>query len=103
MVLWPHLSAFLSLSSSFFLPPSFSLFLSLLFSSYFFLSPGFSFSLMSKIVNAPKKSPKARLVALGDKLYNLRDLIRCHPDEWDEERVHQYFVWSSKVGKEGLE
>ena len=54
---------------------------------------------LSKIVNAPNKSHKARLVALGDKLYNLRDLTRSHPDGWDEDRVHEYFVWASKVGK----
>jgi hypothetical protein len=33
-----------------------------------------------QIVNAPKKSPGAKLVKLADKLYNLRDLDRVIPE-----------------------
>lgn len=33
-----------------------------------------------QIVNAPHKSPRAKLVKLADKLYNLRDLARVVPE-----------------------
>ena len=50
-----------------------------------------------QIVNAPHKSPQAKLVKLADKLYNLRDLQRLPPDDWSETRIHEYFVWASYV------
>ncbi|XP_069136125.1 guanosine-3',5'-bis(diphosphate) 3'-pyrophosphohydrolase MESH1-like [Argopecten irradians] len=50
-----------------------------------------------QINHAPHASYKAKLVKLADKLYNLRDLRRCTPRGWTEERVQEYFVWSSKV------
>ena len=50
-----------------------------------------------QIVNAPKKSHKARLVSYADKLYNLRDLSETTPAGWSQERVHEYFEWSAKV------
>jgi hypothetical protein len=42
---------------------------------------------MFKIVTAPKKSHKAKLVKLGDKLYNIRDLLKETPQGWSEERA----------------
>ena len=50
-----------------------------------------------QVINAPKKSPRAKLVKLADKLYNLRDLHQSPPEDWTEERIQQYFVWSSYV------
>lgn len=50
-----------------------------------------------QVVNAPKKSHRAKLVKLADKLYNLRDLQRETPKGWSEERTRLYFVWSSYV------
>merc|ERR1712168_917442 len=50
-----------------------------------------------QIENAPKKSKEAKQVKLADKLYNLRDLNRCTPSGWDEERVTNYFIWAQKV------
>lgn len=50
-----------------------------------------------QITHAATASPKAKLVKLADKLYNLRDLNRQTPIGWSEERVHEYFVWASKV------
>ena len=32
-----------------------------------------------QVINAPKKSPRAKLVKLADKLYNLRDLHKSPP------------------------
>ena len=33
-----------------------------------------------QVINAPKKSPRAKLVKLADKLYNLRDLHQSPPE-----------------------
>lgn len=52
-----------------------------------------------QIQHAPRCSYQAKLVKLADKLYNLRDLQRCTPKGWSEERVEQYFIWASKVVK----
>jgi len=46
---------------------------------------------------AATTSPRAKLVKLADKLYNLRDLMRCTPLGWSEERVQDYFEWAAKV------
>ncbi|KAK7791834.1 hypothetical protein R5R35_001249 [Gryllus longicercus] len=50
-----------------------------------------------QIVHAIESSPQAKLVKLADKLFNLRDLNRATPEGWNEERVHEYFVWAKKV------
>ncbi|CAM1312775.1 HDDC3 (predicted) [Pycnogonum litorale] len=50
-----------------------------------------------QIARAPQCSYKAKLVKLADKLYNLRDLNRTIPQGWTDDRVHEYFVWASKV------
>ena len=54
-----------------------------------------------QIVNAPHKSHKARLIKLGDKLYNLRDLLITTPEGWSDDRVQEYFEWAAKVCQEG--
>nr|XP_011448343.2 guanosine-3',5'-bis(diphosphate) 3'-pyrophosphohydrolase MESH1 [Crassostrea gigas] len=54
-----------------------------------------------QIEHAPHASYKAKLVKLADKLYNLRDLNRCTPVGWSQERVTEYFQWAHKV-VEGL-
>lgn len=55
------------------------------FAMYIFFSTPLSFS------------PKAKLVKLADKLYNLRDLEKATPVGWSEQRVQEYFDWSRKV------
>lgn len=50
-----------------------------------------------QIEHAVHASPKAKLVKLADKLYNLRDLQRCTPTGWTEERKNEYFIWAKKV------
>lgn len=50
-----------------------------------------------QVVNAPGKTPEAKAVKLADKLYNLRDLNRCTPIGWDEERVTNYFKFAKEV------
>lgn len=52
-----------------------------------------------QIVHAPDSTYEAKLVKLADKLNNLRDLERGTPIGWTEERVQEYFEWSSKVCK----
>lgn len=44
-----------------------------------------------QIENAPKKSHKAKLVILADKLHNLRDLQKATPTSWSQDRVKEYF------------
>ena len=50
-----------------------------------------------QIEHSPHASPRAKLVKLADKLYNLRDLKRVPPTSWSEERVNDYFYWAAKV------
>lgn len=50
-----------------------------------------------QIEHASLSSPKAKLVKLADKLYNLRDLQRCLPEGWTEHRRLDYFKWAKKV------
>ncbi|KAM6195791.1 guanosine-3',5'-bis(diphosphate) 3'-pyrophosphohydrolase MESH1 [Sarcoramphus papa] len=50
-----------------------------------------------QVERAPGSSPRAKLVKLADKLYNLRDLNRCTPQGWSSERVQEYFQWASRV------
>ncbi|XP_003747630.1 guanosine-3',5'-bis(diphosphate) 3'-pyrophosphohydrolase MESH1 [Galendromus occidentalis] len=50
-----------------------------------------------QIEHALHASPKAKLIKLADKLYNLEDLQRCTPKGWTEDRVNAYFEWAQKV------
>jgi len=44
-----------------------------------------------QIENAPHKSKKAKIVKLSDKLYNLRDLMRAPPENWQLIHIQGYF------------
>ncbi|NXG22887.1 MESH1 pyrophosphohydrolase, partial [Grallaria varia] len=50
-----------------------------------------------QVERAPGCSPRAKLVKLADKLYNLRDLNRCTPQGWSAQRVQEYFRWAALV------
>jgi (p)ppGpp synthase/HD superfamily hydrolase len=50
-----------------------------------------------QIEHAKKLSTEARLVKLGDKLYNLRDLAVKPPPTWRRERIQGYFAWAYQV------
>lgn len=50
-----------------------------------------------QIEHAKHSNPKAKLVKLADKLYNLRDLQQSIPEGWTKERCNEYFVWAKKV------
>lgn len=50
-----------------------------------------------QIEHAKTISPKAKLVKLADKLYNLRDLQKELPTWWTKERGDEYFIWAKQV------
>lgn len=52
---------------------------------------------MKQIEKAPLSSKEAKVVKLADKIYNLRDLNRQTQRGWSDDRVNEYFIWSSKV------
>ena len=94
---WYRLTSSLSLSPS--LSPSLSLSLPPSLSPSLSLPPSLSLFFSLQIVHAAHCSHKAKLVKLGDKLYNIRDLTRCTPQGWSEERVQEYFKWAAQVRK----
>jgi GTP diphosphokinase / guanosine-3',5'-bis(diphosphate) 3'-diphosphatase len=50
-----------------------------------------------QIENAPKKSVRAQVIKLADKISNLRSILTSPPVDWDEERKRQYFEWAKQV------
>jgi guanosine-3',5'-bis(diphosphate) 3'-pyrophosphohydrolase len=50
-----------------------------------------------QIVHAPTLSPGARLIKLGDKLCNVRDVIHDPPPSWDPVRRKAYLNWAAEV------
>ncbi len=50
-----------------------------------------------QIVNAPKKSTRAQVIKLADKISNLRALLASPPSGWDLQRKREYFEWAKRV------
>src|SRR5437764_7298937 len=50
-----------------------------------------------QIETAPKKSVRAQMLKLADKISNLRSIIERPPADWDLERKRQYFEWAKQV------
>jgi len=50
-----------------------------------------------QIEHAATASPQAKLVKLGDKICNLRDIVATPPHDWSEARKREYFLWASQV------
>lgn len=50
-----------------------------------------------QIENAPHKSTGAKLVKLGDKCCNVRDLVVMPPENWSLERRREYLLWTEQV------
>lgn len=50
-----------------------------------------------QIEHAPDKSAGAAQIKLGDKLYNLTDLAKSPPSDWEQERIDAYFKWAKSV------
>jgi guanosine-3',5'-bis(diphosphate) 3'-pyrophosphohydrolase len=50
-----------------------------------------------QIEHAPHISSRARLVKLGDKICNIRDVSEAPPANWSIERRREYFDWTEQV------
>lgn len=50
-----------------------------------------------QIENSAKKSPRAKLLKLADKLCNIQDLVHLPPSNWSLKRRQDYLSWSEKV------
>ena len=50
-----------------------------------------------QIVNAPKKTVRAQVIKLADKISNLRAVLASPPSDWSVERQRQYFEWAKQV------
>ena len=50
-----------------------------------------------QIEHAPELSYPARLIKLGDKIDNCRDILCDPPENWPLERMQEYIQWSADV------
>jgi GTP diphosphokinase / guanosine-3',5'-bis(diphosphate) 3'-diphosphatase len=50
-----------------------------------------------QIVNAPFKSPGAKLIKIADKTCNLRGILIDPPKPWSVQRQLEYFLWAKQV------
>lgn len=50
-----------------------------------------------QVINAPHKSPGAKLIKLADKTSNVREIGVDPPTHWNLERRLEYFAWAEKV------
>ncbi|CAN5707727.1 HD domain-containing protein [soil metagenome] len=50
-----------------------------------------------QIEHAPHLSQGAKLIKLGDKISNIRDVMENPPDGWSDERQLEYVNWGEKV------
>ena len=50
-----------------------------------------------QVLHAPELSLSAKLIKLGDKLVNCRDILESPPSDWSLERRQQYIQWAADV------
>ena len=50
-----------------------------------------------QIVNAPHKSPRAKMLKIADKISNIKAIKNSPPADWTEERKQEYFEWAKQV------
>ena len=50
-----------------------------------------------QVETAAKKSPRAKLLKLADKLCNVKDLVESPPADWSMKRRQEYLDWTEKV------
>jgi guanosine-3',5'-bis(diphosphate) 3'-pyrophosphohydrolase len=50
-----------------------------------------------QVKNAPKKTSRAQVIKLADKISNVRSVLSSPPADWSEERKRDYFEWSKRV------
>ena len=50
-----------------------------------------------QVEHAPRLSPEAKLVKLGDKISNIKDVTNKPPKDWDIQRRREYIDWGESV------
>ena len=50
-----------------------------------------------QVVNASKKSVRAQMLKLADKISNLPAILDSPPADWSLERRREYFEWAKRV------
>jgi len=50
-----------------------------------------------QVVNAPKKSVRAQVIKLADKISNVRAIRFSPPADWNVERRREYLAWAKQV------
>jgi guanosine-3',5'-bis(diphosphate) 3'-pyrophosphohydrolase len=50
-----------------------------------------------QIQHAPLRSRKAKIIKLGDKIANVRDVTNTPPEAWSLQRRREYLDWTSQV------
>ena len=50
-----------------------------------------------QVANAPKKSPRAKMLKIADKASNLRAIVASPPKDWPAKRKRAYFSWAQDV------
>jgi guanosine-3',5'-bis(diphosphate) 3'-pyrophosphohydrolase len=50
-----------------------------------------------QVETAPKKSERARLLKIADKISNLRSIATSPPADWDATRALEYIDWAERV------
>jgi (p)ppGpp synthase/HD superfamily hydrolase len=50
-----------------------------------------------QVLNAPRKTPRAQILKLADKISNLRAILHSPPAGWSLERQREYFDWARQV------
>jgi GTP diphosphokinase / guanosine-3',5'-bis(diphosphate) 3'-diphosphatase len=50
-----------------------------------------------QVVNAPRKSVRAQVIKLADKVSNLRAILSSPPSDWTVQRKREYFEWAKQV------
>jgi (p)ppGpp synthase/HD superfamily hydrolase len=50
-----------------------------------------------QILNAPKKSVRAQVIKVADKISNLRAILSSPPTDWSVQRRREYFQWANQV------
>jgi len=50
-----------------------------------------------QILNAPKKSVRAQVIKLADKISNLRSMLASPPADWSVDQRREYIEWAKQV------
>ena len=50
-----------------------------------------------QVTNAPRKTYKAKMIKLADKISNVGDILTSPPVNWSTERMKEYLLWSERV------